>query len=62
MRNPELVLHPLKLHSLGMLKYSQFCDPARQELAGHLRLQVVGARILEAQSCALSQNKTKQID
>ena len=55
MRNAELVLYPLKVHSashtLEMLKYFKFCVPARQELTGHLRLLVWGARILEAQSC-----------
>ena len=55
MRNPELVSHPLKVHSasqtLEMLKYFTFCDHARQELTGYLRLLVWGARILEAQSC-----------
>ena len=37
----ELVLYPFKLHSaiqtLGMLKHSQSCDPARQELAADVR-------------------------
>ena len=33
-----------------MLKNFTFCDPARQELTGHLRLLVWGARILQAQS------------
>ena len=55
MRNPELVLYPLKVHSasrkLGMLKYFTFGDSARQELTGHLRLLVAGAGILEVQSC-----------
>ena len=44
MRNPELGLYPLKVnlatHMLEMLKYFTFCDPARQELTGHLRLLV----------------------
>ena len=43
-----------------MLKYFTFCNPARQELIGHLRLLVWGARILEAQSCALYINNTKK--
>ena len=42
MRNPELVLSQLKVHSashtLEMLKYFKFCDPARQKLTSHLRL------------------------
>ena len=46
------VLYPLKFHSaihtLGMLKYSQFLYPARQELVG--RLVMWGAKILEAKS------------
>ena len=50
-----MVLYPLKVHStthtVEMLKYSQFCDPSRQELTGHLRLLGWGARILAAQSC-----------
>ena len=41
MENSELFLYPIKIHSafhvLGMLKYSQFCDPARQKLADHLK-------------------------
>ena len=57
MTNPKLVLYPLKFHSathmLEMLQYSKFCDPASQELTGHLRLLVWGARILLAQSCAM---------
>ena len=35
---------------LELLKYSQFCDPARQQLSGNLTLLVRGARLLEAQS------------
>ena len=42
----ELVLNLLQLpsaiHMLGMLKYSQFSDPARQELAGHLTADMKG--------------------
>ena len=57
MRNPELVLYPLKIHSashmLEMLKYFTLCDPARQELTGHLRLLVWGVRIIEVQSCVV---------
>ena len=30
----------VKNSNLNMLKFSQLCDPARQELAGHLRLLV----------------------
>ena len=45
MRNPELILHPLKVHSashtLEMLKYFTFCDTARQELTGYLRMQTM---------------------
>ena len=55
MRNPELVLYPLKVnlatHMLGILKYFTFCDPARKELTGLLRLLFWGARILGADSC-----------
>ena len=36
MRNPELVLYPLKVlsasHTFEMLEYFKFCDLARQEL------------------------------
>ena len=57
MRNPELVLYPLKVHSashmLEMPKYFIFWDPARKELTGHLRLLVWGAQILKVQSCAM---------
>ena len=53
MRNSELVLYLLKvhfaIHMLGSLKYSQYCDPAGQELAGHLRLLVWVSRLLEAE-------------
>ena len=53
-----MVLHPLKVqstsHTLEMLNYFTFCDPVRQELTGHLRLLVWGARILEAQSCGFN--------
>ena len=42
--NSELFLYPLKVHyathTLEIFKYSQFCDPARQDLIGHLRLLV----------------------
>ena len=55
-----MVLYPLKAqsvrHILGMFKYFQFCDPARQESAGHLRLLVWGERLLWAQSCDLTYN------
>ena len=34
-----MFLYPLKIqpamHTLGMIKYSQFCDSARQEPASH---------------------------
>ena len=36
-----------------MPKSSQFCDPARQELVGHLKLLIWGTRILLPQFCAL---------
>ena len=42
-----------------MLKYFTFCDPARQELTGHLRLLVWGARILEAQACEVTMKNDK---
>ena len=65
MRNPELVLYPLKVHSvshtLGMLKYFTFCDSARQELTGHLRVLGWGARTLEAQSCGLSWGRPGEV-
>ena len=55
MTNSKLLLYQLKVHlathTLEMLKYFKFGDPARQELTGHLRLLVWGARILKAQSC-----------
>ena len=35
-----------------MPNYSQFLDPARKELTGHLRRLMWGAILLEAQSCA----------
>ena len=42
--NSELVLYPLKVHSashtIEILKYFKFCDPAKQELTGHWRLLV----------------------
>ena len=51
----ELVLYALKvqsaMHTVGMLKYSQFCDSARLESAGHLRLLVYGP---DYYSCATS--------
>ena len=34
-----------------MLKYTQFCDLVRQELAGHMRQLVWERRLLEAQPC-----------
>ena len=41
MRNSELVLYPCKgnsaIHTIGMLN-SSFVDPAKQELADHLKL------------------------
>ena len=54
MRISKLVLYLLKvhlvIHILGVLMYFQVCDPAKQELAGHLRLLVwVGPKLLEAQ-------------
>ena len=36
-----------------MPRYSQFGDPVRQKLAGHLILSVWGSRLLEVQSCEI---------
>ena len=47
MKNPELVLYPLKFLSASLtfeiLRYFKFCDSSKQELTGHLKLLVWGA-------------------
>ena len=44
MGNSDLVFYPfnnhLAIHRSVVLRFFQFCDPARQKLAGHLRLLV----------------------